>query len=605
MKAFIFNSGSGSRMGDLTKFNPKALVELSNGETILGRQIRLLKNAGIKEIIISTGPFEDQIKDLANNYRGISFQFINNSIYNETNSIYSLYLAKHLIDDDIVMLHGDLVFDSFILEKLIYDERDNVCLINTVAIQPDKDFKGRIINNHLREISVHIFDDNCYALQPLYKFSQKLMNNWFIEIQRFIDDGNVKVYAENALNQILETNNVSFLDYKDNYVEEIDNVEDLIRVSNEFRLYDYKNQTIAYSNDYTNEIELYIEKKQIKNPLLVHGKHLLKNNHFRGYIEKKDFITFTEYSPNPTYDEVMNGLKEFKDNNCDSIITIGGGSCIDTAKAIKLYSVFDSDYINQKPQYVDLPFMAIPTTAGTGTESTRYSVIYYKGEKQSLANDSLLPDSVVLNEEFLFEIPGYHKKSALLDAFCQSIESYWSINSNHQSKQYSEEAIRLILGNYRQYLLSNKSTYKDILRASNLAGKAINITQTTAPHAMSYKLTTLKGIAHGHSVSILLPEVLAFMIQNTKLTQDNRGIKYVELMFKSLCEIFNVQSSEELVTSITEIINYFKLETPLLNNDEIDLLAKSVNPVRLKNNPVYISEEASRYIYSRALNAQK
>jgi hypothetical protein len=387
-------------------------------------------------------------------------------------------LAKHLIDDDIIMLHGDLVFDSLILEKLIDDEHESVCLINSVAKQPEKDFKGRIIDNHLIEISVNIFDNNCYALQPLYKFSQKLMINWFIEIQKFVDAENIKVYAENALNQILETNNVSFLDYRDNYVEEIDNVEDLVRVSNEFRLYDYKNQIVTYSNHYIQEIELYIENQQIKNPLLVHGKHLLKDNQFRGFIEKKGFITYTEYSPNPTYDEVLNGLKVFKDNNCDSIITIGGGSCIDTAKAIKLYSAFDSDYINQKPQYVDLPFMAIPTTAGTGTESTRYSVIYYKGEKQSLANDSLLPDSVVLNEEFLFEIPEYHKKSALLDAFCQSIESYWSINSNDQSRQFSEEAMRLIIGNYQQYLSSNKSTYKDILRASNLAGKAINITQT-------------------------------------------------------------------------------------------------------------------------------
>ena len=126
---------------------------------------------------------------------------------------------------------------------------------------------------------------------------------------------------------------------------------------------------------------------------------------------------------------------------CDSIISIGGGSCIDVAKAIKLYSSFDGNYIDQTPKYVDMPFLAIPTTAGTGTESTRYSVIYYNGEKQSLVHDSLLPDTAILNVKFLYNMPDYHKKSSLLDAFCQAIESYWSINSSETSKEYSEQSI--------------------------------------------------------------------------------------------------------------------------------------------------------------------
>lgn len=598
MKAFIFNSGSGSRMGDLTKYSPKALVELSNGETILSRQIRLLREAGIKEIIISTGPFEEQIINLSLKFPTISFHFINNSKYKETNSIYSLYLCEKLIDDDIIMLHGDLVFDSVILNEVISNPNSNLCLINKTAKQPEKDFKGRIIDNHLKEISVNIFDDNCFALQPLYKFSKKTMDKWFVEIHQFIHNGTVNVYAENALNNILPFCDVAYIDYAGYYIEEIDNVDDLNRVSNEFRLHDYKNQNILITENYLSEIYKYCEKHLVKRPLLVHGKHLLKDQEFKSFIESKNFITYTEYSPNPTYEEVVNGINTFKKHKCDSIISIGGGSCIDVAKAIKLYSSFDGNYINQSPKYVDMPFLAIPTTAGTGTESTRYSVIYYSGEKQSLVHDSLLPDTAILNDKFLYNMPDYHKKASLLDAFCQAIESYWSINSSETSKYYSEQAIKLILNNYRAYLDNNISVYENILLASNLAGKAINITQTTAPHAMSYKITTVTGIAHGHAVSIMLPDVLEHMTKNIHLTQDLRGQQYVQSMFNSLCEVFEVNSYQNLVEKIRFVINYFDLEKPTVSKDAIELFSRNVNPIRLKNSPIFIDSNAANEIYN-------
>lgn len=605
MKAFIFNSGTGSRMGDLTKTNPKALVYLSNGETILGRQIRLLKKAGIKNITISTGPLESQIIEHTKKFGEINFQFINNPLYKETNSIYSLYLAKDLIDDDVIMMHGDLVFDSLILDELINSKSKDVCLINPLISQPKKDFKGRIIDHKLREISVNIFDSNCYALQPLYKFSVDTVNHWFREIDSFVRDGNISVYAESALNNILDNANVTYLDYSSHYIEEIDNLEDLTKVSTTFRFEDYKNQKVLITNKYIEEIKLFVSKYNLKNPLIVHGKHLLKDFQFNNFKVNSKFHAFTEYSPNPAYQEVLNGLAIFKNNLCDSIIAIGGGSCIDVAKAIKLYSVYETDFINQKVMYVDLPMMAIPTTAGTGTESTRYSVIYYEGEKQSLANDSLLPDYAVLNDEFLYDIPEYHKKSALLDAFCQAIESFWSINSNEQSKKHSENALKLILNNYEQYLSSNQKVYNDILLAANYAGKAINISQTTAPHAMSYKVSSIKGIAHGHAVSLILPYVLDFMIHNFDLSQDPRGLVYVKKTFESLCTIFKVNSLENLVKRIIDVISHFKLEIPEVSLEEIDVFSASVNPVRLKNSPIYICEKTAKEIYINSFYSVK
>jgi alcohol dehydrogenase class IV/GTP:adenosylcobinamide-phosphate guanylyltransferase len=602
MKAFIFNSGTGSRMGKLTNNKPKGLVEIGNGETMLSRQIRQLKNAGIKHIIITTGPFEEQIKALVYIYPEIKFEFVENAKYNYTNSIYSLYLAKNLIDDDLIILHGDLVFDSKLLEKLVFNPMKDICLINKSNELSKKDFKGRIQNNYLQEIAVSIFDDNCYNLQPLYKFSKQTMKLWLDEIERFIENGLYDVYAENALNIVLPQLNISYIDYNDFYIEEIDNQEDLIKVSKEFRFFDYKNQTIIHSNNYIDELRDYIRKKDLKRPMIVCSSHILADDSFVKFKQQKSVVVFNDFSANPTYEEVLVGLKVFKENNCDSMIGIGGGSALDVAKAIKLYSPFEKDYINKPTLYVDMPLLAIPTTAGTGSESTRYSVLYFNNEKQSLVHDSILPDTVILDKSLLYTIPEYHQKATLLDAFCQAVESFWSINSTIESKRYSRKAINLILENYKEYLGKKHYTYESIFEASNLAGKAINITQTTAPHAMSYKITSETGVAHGHAVAIMLVPVLKYMINNIHLIQDIRGEEYVYKMFDELIDVFKCKSINELTKTISEFIEYFDLNNPKIDNELLLLFANSVNQTRLKNSPIKIDSNAALEIYKVAFN---
>ena len=111
-------------------------------------------------------------------------------------------------------------------------------------------------------------------------------------------------------------------------------------------------------------------------------------------------------------------------------------------------------------------------------------------------------------------MPLYQKKATTLDALSHAIESYWSINSNDESKKYSMEAIKIILNNFNKYLDGDNSVNKDMLYAANLAGKAINITATTAGHAMCYKLTSLYNIAHGHAAMLVNSELLPYMMDN-------------------------------------------------------------------------------------------
>lgn len=230
----------GSRMGALTKEQPKSMVRLYNGESILERQLRILEACGIKDIIITTGYQKEKVEKAANQFSNLHLTFVHNPLYDKTNYIYSMYLAREHLKCDMLSLHGDLVFDQALIEELLQLEEKSVCLIHKKKKLPEKDFKGRIQSNQLKEVSIHIFDEDCYALQPLYKLSQPDMEKWMEAVCDFVHRGERNVYAENALNTILDTMNLIPFSYEKHYIDEIDHVEDFERVSKEIQSFDNK-----------------------------------------------------------------------------------------------------------------------------------------------------------------------------------------------------------------------------------------------------------------------------------------------------------------------------------------------------------------------------
>ena len=314
------------------------------------------------------------------------------------------------------------------------------------------------------------------------------------------------------------------------------------------------------------------------------------------YLSRKDsFTLFDAFTPNPLYEQVCKGVELFKKDKCDVILAIGGGSAIDVAKCVKLYCRMDEteNYLKQECKDSGVPLIAIPTTAGTGSESTRYAVIYYEGRKQSIAHESIVPNYVVLEPGVLKTLPPRQKKATMLDALCQGIESWWSVNSNDESKVYSKTAVDKIVANYKKYIFENDpDAAREIMTAANYAGRAINITQTTAAHAMSYKITSLYRIPHGAAVAVCLPEVWEYMLAHPEKCIDSRGIEYLK---KTLSEIsVGLEWFKALLCELGA--EYPKAAD---REKEIDILTGSVNPVRLKNFPTELTSEVLRGMYER------
>lgn len=330
----------------------------------------------------------------------------------------------------------------------------------------------------------------------------------------------------------------------------------------------------------------------------------------------KDFNTtcFNDFKSNPRLEDIERGMRIFKENQCDFIIAIGGGSVIDVAKSINIFCANagnPADYIMKKKKITNKgkKLVAIPTTAGSGSQATHFAVVYMGKTKYSLAHEQfILPDYAIVEPVFTESLPTYETACTGMDALCQAVESYWSIRSTSQSKVYAREAISLILENIEAAVRHpSYRARENMARAAHLAGQAINISQTTACHAVSYPITSFFGIPHGHAVSLTLP---AMLLYNAGVTEndllDERGVEYVRETIDELSELLGANSPAKAAENIRNLMKEINLATSLgmlgINKKEdIELIIKNgFNPDRVKNNPRLLYAETLKTILSNS-----
>lgn len=229
MRALILNSGMGKRMRDLTNERPKCMTEISNVETIISRQLKLLKVFGITDIVITTGLYDKMLVHYCSSLKlDLKYTFVNNPIYYKTNYIYSIYLAKEYLDDDIILMHGDLVFETNVLEGVLKYNKSCMTVSSEIPL-PLKDFKAVIKDGLIKKIGVELFD-NAVAAQPLYKINKSDWNVWLNQIVSYCEKGKLSCYAEDAFNDISDRCYIYPIDYKNSLCKEIDTPEDLLLV---------------------------------------------------------------------------------------------------------------------------------------------------------------------------------------------------------------------------------------------------------------------------------------------------------------------------------------------------------------------------------------
>lgn len=350
----------------------------------------------------------------------------------------------------------------------------------------------------------------------------------------------------------------------------------------------------------TEDINTFIADKSFKKIFILCGKKSFTVSGAEIMINKmivnKEVKKLYKNSDFPVLEELIGIIKEIKNFKPDLILAIGGGAVIDYAKIANVVDT-RSDLKELIVNY-SYPFKekftklaVIPTTAGSGAEVTSNAVIYVDGIKHSFESNLLIPDNFFLIPEFIVSAPGKIKASAGFDAIAQALESLVSKKSNDQSIDYAKKSLKISINSYLSFLHdSNIKNAAEMCIAANLAGKAINISKTTAPHAVSYPFTSLFNISHGHAVGLFFEKFFKFNYDNL-----NKSVTSFDLKkrFDLIFSLFEVSNIDNLNSKLSFIKKKANLEDDLtkLNidlNKSSKKIINGINLLRLGNNPVKI-----------------
>lgn len=275
--------------------------------------------------------------------------------------------------------------------------------------------------------------------------------------------------------------------------------------------------TILYGPGSRQKLSEKLQSLQIKNPLIVTDPGLLKTAAFQRLRDAfpTNFPIFSEVHPNPTEEDVEQAFQAYQKNHCDSVIAFGGGSALDVGKIIRLRIKHPektlAQFSSEKNSLSLAPFIAIPTTAGTGSEVGRSSVIIINQQKQVFFHPSLLANLVILDPEFTLELPAQLTAATGADALTHCIESFTSPIFHPLCDAIALEGIHLICAQkalLRAYHNGKDLEARGLMQLAATMGAIAFQKDLGATHSLAHPLSSLCGLHHGTANALCLPWVM-------------------------------------------------------------------------------------------------
>lgn len=352
------------------------------------------------------------------------------------------------------------------------------------------------------------------------------------------------------------------------------------------------------------KLNYFIKKNKIHNILIITGQKSFNSSGFKKLEIYKNFKTVMtilyKKKKIPEINELKFLIKKINIINPDLIIALGGGCVIDYAKLANLF--YNTRNLKNKIKRKDLKIyskktkiLAIPTTAGSGAEATRFSVIYIDKIKHTVEHSLLKPDFYCLNPKLVVNSPKIVRSSSGFDAIAQALEAIFSKKANINSVKYSLRSLHFSIKYFLRFVNSpNLVNAANMSKAANFSGKAINIAKTNAPHALSYLFTSRFKIPHGIAVSIFFVEIINLYYLTAKKNNNINLIKKFNLLFKVIKQpdiegfnnLFNKLLHEsgikDYLSKLLQKIRYQKkikyyYNLDRLKNSPIEILKKDIN----------------------------
>lgn len=309
---------------------------------------------------------------------------------------------------------------------------------------------------------------------------------------------------------------------------------------------------------------------------------------------------FSDFSPNTDVDDLTVGLGEVARFDPDLIVAIGGGSALDLAKLLCAFrgttdpaSLRSAIRGGQRPERRDTGLILVPTTSGSGAEATHFAVVYIADEKFSVGSTSLLPDRVVLDPQLTVSGSAYQRATSGIDAVAQAMESLWASGATDRSRRFARHALRLLLPHLERFVEHPGDTSaRAMALGSHLAGRAIDISRTTAAHALSYAITQGYGVSHGHAVALTLgPFIEAHATAAAGDLQPGVDPTTHARVMERIIAVLGATTGAEARNRFVDLIERLGLasrlsEVGVVTADQRAALVEGVNVERLGNNPV-------------------
>ena len=317
-----------------------------------------------------------------------------------------------------------------------------------------------------------------------------------------------------------------------------------------------------------------------------------------------DAVLFDKVAQNPLTTTAAEGAAFAKDNGCDVVVAIGGGSIMDCAKAIAFLAVNDgdvSDYIfGKKASDTALPIILIPTTCGTGSEGNGIAVLTNpdNGDKKSLRCNAIVAKVSIVDPECMMTMPKHVLASVGFDALCHNMEAYTSKIAQPFTDALSLYAVDLIAHNLVDVYkgTGSKDSWEKITLASTIGGMVINTAGVTLAHGMEHPASGLKDIVHGKGLAALTPTIIEASYQGAPEK------------FAKLAKLFGGEKAEDLAGKVRELLEDIELTCTLsdlgIEEKDIPWMAENcmkVSAHSIANNPVVFSQEEIAEIYKKAL----
>lgn len=275
------------------------------------------------------------------------------------------------------------------------------------------------------------------------------------------------------------------------------------------------------------------------------------------------YTIYDRVSSEPTLDYIEEGVNLFKDNQCDSIIAVGGGSPIDAAKAIAVMaknkgSIADYKGLGNLP-LPGVPLICVPTTAGTGSEATQFTIITdpVKDEKMLIGSPHLMPDIAVVDPELTLTMPRGLTAATGIDSLTHAIEAYVSVKAQPMSDMYALSAVELIAGNLRQAWAngSNLEARSKTMLGALYGGIAFSNSSVALVHGMSRPIGANFHVAHGDSNAALLDVVMEFSL----IGNPSRYARLAETMGEPVDGLNTLEKAEAGVAAVKRLVRDVKI----------------------------------------------